>query len=83
MPGLEEGKLIFKEKLANKKINWQYRWLGKKENLKVFVKFCAMTKETEMPYMGHEQVLSVEMLSKTSTLKNVHLIRWGIFKICD
>ena len=30
-----------------------------KENQKVFVKFCAMTKETEMPYVGYEEVLSM------------------------
>ena len=29
------------------------------ENQKVFVKFCAMTKETEMPNVRYGQVLSV------------------------
>ena len=33
-----------------------------KENQKVFVKFCAITKETEMPYVGYEEVLGVENL---------------------
>ena len=33
-----------------------------KENQKVLVKFCAITKETEMSYVGYEEVLGVENL---------------------
>ena len=55
MPVLEEGKLLFKERLANEK-SIDSTDDGKSEG---FVKFCAMTKETEMPNVRYGQVLSV------------------------
>ena len=83
MPVLEEGKLLFKEKLANEKSIDSTDDLARRK-IRRFSWNSALWQRNRNAICGlWTSIKCVEMLPKTSILKNVHLIRWGIFKICD
>ena len=58
MPVLEEGKLLLGKNLPTKnQLTVQMTWQeGKSEGFREILRY---DKETEMPYVGYEQVLSV------------------------
>ena len=83
MPVLEEGKLLLGKNLPTKnQLTVQMTWQeGKSEGFREILRY---DKRNRNAICGlWTSIKCVEMLSKTSTLKNVHRIRWGIFKIYE
>ena len=81
MPVLEEGKLLFEEKLADEKSMDSTDDLARRK-IRRFSWNSAPWNRNAICGLWRS-IKYVEMLSETSILKNVNVIRRGIFKIYE